>query len=138
MRIEVAPVVVGPRAVELDEEIGRLSERMRELHVGKSPREIEELGAARRLYRSLGIDPTRTRPSSEALLRRVLKGQELYRINRLVDAGNWASLCLLLPIGLYDAERVDGPVLLRPGRPGEAYAGVRKEEVHLEGRPVLA
>lgn len=67
---------------------------------------------ARDLYRAFGIDPTRTRPSSEALLRRVMQGKGMPRIR--------------------------GAVTLRRGRPGESYQGIRKDEVHLEGRPVLA
>jgi DNA/RNA-binding domain of Phe-tRNA-synthetase-like protein len=68
----------------------------------------------------------------------VLKGQDLYRINRLVDAGNWASLCMLLPIGLYDMDRLEGDVTVRQGRPGETYEGIRKGDVNVEGRLTLA
>jgi DNA/RNA-binding domain of Phe-tRNA-synthetase-like protein len=84
------------------------------------------------------VDPTRTRPSSEALLRRVLKGLDLYRLNRLVDAGNWISLALLLPLGLYDLERVEGDVTLRVGRSDEGFPGIRKDTVHVEGRLTVA
>jgi len=94
--------------------------------------------AVRRMYSRLGIDPTRTRPSSEALLRRVRKGDRLPRVNSLVDVCNWCSLELQLPYGLYDRDQVDGPVDLRLGRPGEEYAGIRKDVVHVSGRPVLA
>ena len=65
--------------------------------------------------RRVGIDPTKTRPSNEALLRRVLKGEALYRVNTLVDALNLASLRHQLPFGLYDAARLRPPVLLRRG-----------------------
>ena len=54
------------------------------------------------MYRRIGIDPTKTRPSSEALLRRVRKGDHLPRINTLVDLCNWCSFELQLPYGLYD------------------------------------
>jgi DNA/RNA-binding domain of Phe-tRNA-synthetase-like protein len=93
---------------------------------------------ARDLYKALGLDPTKTRPSSEALARRVLKGEALYRINTLVDALNLCSLRAQLPFGLYDWAQVEPPVVLRRGAPGEAYEGIRKGEVHVEGRPVLA
>jgi DNA/RNA-binding domain of Phe-tRNA-synthetase-like protein len=111
---------------------------LRRAHSGRAPSEIEGLEAGRRLYRSFGIDPTRTRPSSEALLRRVLKGESLLRIHPLVDAANWASLALLLPIGLYDLDRVEGDLALRRGRPGESFPGIRKGDVHAEGRLVVA
>ena len=67
-------------------------------------------------------------------MRRVLKGQDLYRINNAVDACNLASLRFLLPIGMYDLDRVDGDVMLRVGKAGEEYPGIRKGPVHLEGR----
>ena len=92
---------------------------------------------ARALYKALGLDPTKTRPSNEALLRRVLKGEALYRVNTLVDALNLCSLRAQLPFGLYDLDRVEPPVVLRRGAPGESYEGIRKGAVNVEGRPVL-
>ena len=70
---------------------------------------------ARTLYKALGLDPTKTRPSNEALLRRALKGKSLYRISTLVDALNLSSLREQLPFGLYDLDHVDPPVTLRKG-----------------------
>ena len=119
-------------------EMEALAETCRRAHAGKAPSEIAGLEPARRLYRASGVDPTRTRPSSEALLRRVLKGQELYRINRLVDACNWASLAMLLPIGLYDLDRVEGDMVLRTGREGESFPGIRKAAVNVAGRLTMA
>lgn len=100
----------------------------------------ERLAPARRLYRALGLDPTRTRPASEALLRRILLGKGLYRVNSAVDAANLASLSLALPVGLYDLAKIEsgsGQVTLRLGAPGEEYPGIGKEVIHLEGRPCL-
>ena len=98
----------------------------------------EERVAVRTMYKRVGIDPTRRRPSSEALLRRVLKGDPLPRINSMVDVCNWCSLEFQLPYGLYDAERIQGAVELRLGRPGESYPGIRKDDVHVGGRITLA
>jgi DNA/RNA-binding domain of Phe-tRNA-synthetase-like protein len=98
----------------------------------------EELQAVRTMYRRLGIDPTRTRPSSEALLRRVKKGDGLPRINTLVDICNWCSLELQLPYGLYDLSTIEPPIELRLGAQGEQYDGIRKDAVHIGGRPTLA
>ncbi|MCB1182159.1 hypothetical protein KDM41_01915 [bacterium] len=100
----------------------------------RTPAQIPGLAEARDLYRSFGMDPSRHRPSSEALLRRVLKGNELYRISNIVDTCNLASLQFLLPIGMYDLDLVRGDVTLRVGEPGEEYAGIRKGPVHLAGR----
>ena len=97
-----------------------------------------DVSAARALYRAIGLDPTKTRPSSEALLRRVRRGESLPRINTVVDAGNWCSMEVQLPYGLYDLDRVVPPVEVRRGRDGEEYAGIRKDVVHLAGRLVVA
>ena len=86
---------------------------------------------------SASIRPRR-RPSSEALLRRVRKGDPLPRINSMVDVCNWCSLEFQLPYGLYDAARIEGDVELRIGRDGESYAGIRKDDVHVGGRITLA
>ncbi len=102
---------------------------------GLTAGQVEGIAEARRLYREFGVDPTRTRPSSEALLRRALKGQSLYRLSNVVDVGNWVSLEFLLPLGLYDRSRIVGDeALVRIGGEGEEYAGIRKGPVHLQGR----
>ena len=85
------------------------------------------------MYKRVGLDPTKTRPSSEALLRRVRKGDSLPRINSMVDVCNWCSLEFQLPYGLYDAAHIDGDVELRLGRAGESYPGIRKDDVHVDG-----
>jgi DNA/RNA-binding domain of Phe-tRNA-synthetase-like protein len=120
-------------AAEVDGLCASLRERYGE---GKSS-EVPGAAEARALYKALGIDPTKTRPSNEALLRRALKGEPLYRINTLVDALNLCSLREQLPFGLYDLDQVRPPVTLRKGRPTEAYEGIRKGPVNVEGRPVL-
>jgi len=94
--------------------------------------------AVRTMFKRTGVDPTKTRPSSEALLRRVRRGEPLPRVNSLVDVVNWCSLETQLPYGVYDAAHVRGAVVLRLGRPGEEYAGIRKDAVHLGGRLTLA
>ena len=98
----------------------------------------EESAAVRTMYKRVGIDQTKRRPSSEALLRRVRKGDPLPRINSMVDVCNWCSLEFQLPYGLYDASRIDGDVVLRLGRDGESYPGIRKDDVHVGGRITLA
>jgi DNA/RNA-binding domain of Phe-tRNA-synthetase-like protein len=103
---------------------------------GKSA-EVPGASDARTLYKAVGLDPTKTRPSNEALLRRALKGEPLYRINTLVDALNLSSLRFQLPFGLYDLGQVRAPILLRRGAAGESYEGIRKGPVHIDGRPVL-
>jgi DNA/RNA-binding domain of Phe-tRNA-synthetase-like protein len=94
---------------------------------------------ARALYRRFGIDPTRVRPSSEALLRRIKKGEPLPRINSLVDVANALSIQLQVPVGLYDLGRVRGDELVvRLGAEGEGYLGIGKEHVNVDGRICVA
>ena len=97
-----------------------------------------EVTSVRTMYKRVGLDPTKTRPSSEALLRRVRKGDTLPRINSMVDVCNWCSLEFQLPYGLYDADRIEGDVELRLGADDESYAGIRKDDVHVGGRITLA
>lgn len=126
-------VVVGD-APALATEMAALAEALRTRYAGRSPGTIPVLAEARRLYRAAGVDPTRTRPSSEALLRRALKAQPMPFVNAAVDAVNLASLSFHLPIGLYDLDRVRGDAELRLGGSGAEYPGIRKGDVHLEGR----
>ena len=126
-------VRVAEHEAALDAPLAEAAARMRV--AGES---AELTAAVRAMYRRFGIDPTKTRPSSEALLRRVRKGDPLPRINNVVDVCNWCSLEFQVPYGLYDVAKVDGPIELRAGRAGESYAGIRKDEVHVEGRLVLA
>lgn len=134
----IAPVAVRATDDALGREIEATAADLRARHAGRAPSEIPGVAEARALYRALGLDPTRTRPSSEALLRRVLKGGALYRVSSLVDAVNLVSLRRQLPFGLYDLDRVQPPVSLRLGGAGESYPGIRKGEIHVAGRPVLA
>ena len=97
-----------------------------------------ESAAVRTMYKRVGIDPTKTRPSNEALLRRVRKGDALPRINSAVDIVNWCSLEFQLPYGLYDASKISGDVTMRIGVAGEQYAGIRKDEVNVGGRITVA
>ena len=121
----------------LDAEVDRTCASFRERYGEGKSSEVPGAADARTLYKALGIDPTKTRPSNEALLRRALKGETLYRINTLVDALNLVSLREQLPFGLYDLDRVKPPVVLRKGGAGEGYEGIRKGLVNVEARPVL-
>ncbi len=130
-------VRVRDREAGLESEVDATCAELRSRHAGVPSGGVPGVENARSLYKALGIDPTKTRPSSEALLRRALKGEALYRINTLVDALNLASLRTQLPYGLYDLAKIQTPVWLRRGRPGEGYEGIRKGTVNVEGRPVL-
>jgi DNA/RNA-binding domain of Phe-tRNA-synthetase-like protein len=122
----------------LREEIETAQAAMMGRWEGLRPSEIPQLRPGRELYRAVGMDPTRTRPSSEALLRRVLQGKGLYRLDPIVDTGNLFSLVSGLPLGLYDMSVISGDCALRFGREGEGYAGIRKDRVNVSGRLCIA
>lgn len=113
--------------------------RIREAFGGLTAGQVPGVEEARRLYRSVGIDPTKHRPSSEALLRRLIKDKSLYRVHPLVDLFNLASLEALLPVGLFDSRRIAGPVVtVRLGAPGWGFDGIRKDRVNVENRLCIA
>jgi DNA/RNA-binding domain of Phe-tRNA-synthetase-like protein len=95
------------------------------------------VAAVRSLFRAAGGDPSRYRPSSEALLRRLLKGEELPAIHPIVDLNNCLSVSLAVPIGAAREGSFAAPVTLRAGRPGETYESLRGP-FNLEGKPLLA
>jgi DNA/RNA-binding domain of Phe-tRNA-synthetase-like protein len=95
------------------------------------------VAAVRKLFRAAGCDPTRYRPSSEALLRRVLKGEDLPAIHPLVDLNNCLSVELAVPCCVAADGSFTPPMTLRAGRPGETYESLRGP-INLEGKPLLA
>lgn len=121
-------------AAALDAESER---RTREL-AGGLPSTVPQIAAARRAYRALGKDPARYRISSEALMRRLVKGLGIYRINTAVDANNLISLATGHSVGMFDADKVVPPVTFRRAGPGETYDGIGRGPLNLEALPVLA
>ena len=103
----------------------------------RSVLESPQILATRAAYKALGKDPARYRGSAEALLRRVIAGKGLPRINAVVDIINLVSVESRLPIGLYDLAHVQGDIVFRVGRAGETYKGIGKYDLNLEGLPVF-
>jgi len=99
--------------------------------------ESPQILATRAAYKALGKDPARYRGSAEALLRRIIAGKGLPRINAVVDIINLVSVESRLPIGLYDLAHVQGDIVFRAGRAGETYKGIGKYDLNLEGLPVF-
>ncbi|RKX43257.1 MAG: hypothetical protein DRP27_08345 [Thermotogae bacterium] len=87
-----------------------------------------KIRAYRDFYWRMGIDPTKQRPASEALVRRLLKKRSLPRISYIVDAGNLASVETFIPIGIYDCSSVVGGLRLRLARKGEKFIDVVRNE----------
>ena len=132
------PAVAWLAGAHVVEREPRLTAQLAEVESIVRQQPPADVVAVRTMYKRVGLDPTKTRPSSEALLRRVRKGDQLPRINSLVDVCNWCSLEFQLPYGLYDAAHVNGDIELRLGRDGECYPGIRKDDVNVGGRLTLA
>jgi len=99
---------------------------------------IPHIAAFRQLYKKIGKDPSRYRPSSEMLMRRVTRGLSLYNVNSIVDIMNVISIETALPLGLYDSSRISGDITFRIGRAVEGFQGIRKGIVNVGSLPVLA
>lgn len=120
------------------EERDRVVGRVIAAHAGRAPADVPGVAEVRALFHRIGVDPTKTRPSSEALLRRVLQGKGLPEVDPVVDACNLGSLEHQLPLGLYDRGCLNGPITVRLGHDGEGYDGIRKGRVSLAGRLAVA
>ncbi len=102
-----------------------------------SIKEMPAIQATRQAYKRCGKDPSRYRPSGEALVRRTLQGKALYRDSTSVDLINLASIAYGYSIGGFDADKIKGSVLtLGIGREGEPYEGIGRGPLNIEGLPV--
>ncbi|MBM6993852.1 MAG: hypothetical protein I3J02_11435 [Prevotella sp.] len=100
-------------------------------------KDLSGIAATRRVYKACGKDPSRYRPASEALIRRLLQGKELYQIDTLVDLINLASIQYGYSIGGFDADKFVGKTLtLGVGRKDEPYEGIGRGMINIEGLPV--
>ncbi|WP_232698905.1 B3/B4 domain-containing protein [Brevibacillus daliensis] len=92
----------------------------------------------RKAFKKLGTDPSRYRPSSEALLRRLLQGNSFHFVNSAVDINNFLSITHAFPYGLYDLSQINGPVNCRIGTEADSYDGLNGREVHMANKLVLS
>ncbi len=133
-------VVRGVEVKEKDEEVEKLlreaEEELRKKYTLESLREDPKVQAYRKFMWGLGIDPTKVRPASEALARRALRGP-LPTINSLVDLGNAISVKYLVPIGIYDLDKVVGEMELRKAKEGEKFLPIGRGEVALKGNELV-
>jgi DNA/RNA-binding domain of Phe-tRNA-synthetase-like protein len=131
--LRVAPA--GDALAQLMDEV--CNRKLREFTV-ETLAEAPTTRAVRAMFRAWDMDPSKYRPSSEALLRRVVQGKGLYRVSNVVDVGNLTSIEAGWPLGCYDRARIRAPIVFRHGAPDEKYEGIGKRIWHLQGRPVLA
>lgn len=132
-----AGVVNTPYSEALWKEIEALGQRYRQELTTETLKEMTSIAATRRVYKACGKDPSRYRPASEALIRRVLQGKNLYQSDTLVDLINLASIAYGYSIGGFDADKFVGDRLtLGIGREGEPYEGIGRGMINIHGLPV--
>ena len=132
-----AQVVNSPYSQQLWDEIHQWEQRFREELTTESLKELGGIAATRRVYKACGKDPSRYRPASEQLIRRMLQGKELCQIDTLVDLVNLASIVYGYSIGGFDADKMVGDTLtLGIGREGEPYEGIGRGLLNIAGLPV--
>ena len=128
-------MIVKPTSDSLKEELALLEQRvMKQLTLEtllKEPR----IAAARAGYKSLGKDPSRYRLSTEALLRRLIKGNGLYYVNNAVDIGNILSAQTQRSVAVLDEDKIEGDILIRIGK-DEPYEGIGRGNINIENIPV--
>ena len=128
-------------------EIEAFLDDYRKQYTADSIKQMPAIEATREAYRRCGKDPSRYRPSGEALIRRTLKGHELYQVSTLVDLINLASIAYGYSIGGFDADKIVLPPLsstgeeneglvLGIGRDGEPYEGIGRGPLNIAGLPV--
>lgn len=100
--------------------------------------EIPNIKESRMAYKAFGKDPSRYRVSSEALIRRIGQGKGLYQVNTVVDVNNLISIESGFSVGSYDTAKIADELIFRVGKEGETYKGIGKDEIKIDGLPVLA
>ena len=132
-----ADVVNSPTTPELWQEINDFCNDLRTRLTTDTLKEQSGIAATRAAYKACGKDPSRYRPASEQLARRVLQGKELYSVDTLVDLGNLVSLFCGYTTGLLDADKIVGEtVVLGVGHADEPYEGIGRGMLNIEGLPV--
>jgi len=118
-------------------EIGQLTNEYRKKYTINSIKGIRAIQATRETYKKCGKDPSRYRPAAEALCRRILKGNELYKVNTVVDLVNAVSMNTGFSIGAFDADKIQGNAIIYGiGKDGEPYEGIGRGKLNIGGLPV--
>jgi DNA/RNA-binding domain of Phe-tRNA-synthetase-like protein len=97
---------------------------------------IPKLKQTRDGYKKMGKDPSHTRPACEALLRRVVKGNNLYRLGDVIDLGNILSIETLRSVCVVDKERLVNDVVIRLGTKEDIYEGINRGLINVTNIPV--
>ncbi|MDD5502825.1 MAG: phenylalanine--tRNA ligase beta subunit-related protein [Candidatus Thermoplasmatota archaeon] len=118
------PVIALQSSPALEEFKAQLCAEIRNSYSIETVKDAPVFRAYRDFFWSIGIDPTKTRPAAEALIRRILQGKELPRINTVVDAYNLASAKSHISVAAFDTLKLKGTLRLRFAKPGEKFIGI--------------
>ncbi len=131
-------VRVERRSEELEGFKKEVIERVKERHELWALKDVPIFRAYRDFFWRVGIDPTKNRPAGEALIRRILRGKQIPPINTLVDAYNLASIETGIALAAFEADKLEGGLLLRFAREGEEFLGIGMERpLELKGGEVV-
>ncbi|WP_411682479.1 B3/4 domain-containing protein [Clostridium thailandense] len=140
-KIVIGAIEAKIRVKESDEllwkEISSLCSKIEKENSLEDVLKIYNIKAARDAYKKLGKDPSRYRVSSESLVRRVTKGNELYRVNNIVDINNLISIYSFNPVCAYDIDKIDPEIYFTIGEEGDYYEGIGRGQVNLSNLPVF-
>ncbi len=120
----VEDLTVTRRSEELETHKRKLEEAVRAEGTAETIKDEPRVAAYRKFFWSLGIDPTKTRPAAEALVRRIARGNPLPTINTAVDAYNVASVETRVAFAAFDLHQLHGDMLMRYAREGEPFVGI--------------
>jgi DNA/RNA-binding domain of Phe-tRNA-synthetase-like protein len=128
---QLVPGLLVVKGIQPDADGGRYIQewyaRAHERLEGQSEGQMPEVAAWRRVYSQMGLKPTKYRSASEALLRRFKREHDLPRLHPLVDLCNAASLAYALPVAVFNLEKVEGFIEVRPAAGTEQYLSFQEE-----------
>lgn len=126
---------------EMEREIRNTEAEIRSRYTLDTLKDVPLIRLQRDFFWRMGIDPTKVRPASEALIRRILAGKNLPRISPVVNAYNIASVRTLITFSAFDADRIsyaDEIVLnVRFARDGEEVTLIGNRKRRLKNELVL-
>ena len=123
--------IKGVKIHEIDDELEKVKlevmKQVRKEYNINLVKDQKTFRAYRDFFWKIGIDPTKIRPAAEALIRRILAGKTIPRINTLVDTYNLASIKSGIAIATFDTDKLDADILMRFAEEGEQFCGIGME-----------
>jgi DNA/RNA-binding domain of Phe-tRNA-synthetase-like protein len=120
--------IAPERPAALDALIAEREAATRAQWGGMELSQIPGVAAWRAAYKGFGIKQTRYRSSVERLVKNVLAGRSLARVNAFVDLYNAVSLAHVLPLGADDFDKVTPPLGFRYARVGDSFVDMADSE----------